>query len=95
MGADTVNMIILNVFVPVFFHYSVFRKRNDLKDKLLDILEELPAEKNKIISRWRKYGIVPMNAFESQSLVHLATRYCEKRKCLECRIGAKLISCSA
>ncbi len=94
MGADTVNMIILNVFIPVYFHYAVFRKRNDLKDKILEMLEELPAEKNGIIANWHKYCIKPANAFESQSLIHLTTRYCEKRRCLECLVGTRLITCS-
>ena len=91
MGSDAINSIILNAFIPVYFYYAIFRKRNDLKDKLISILEELPAEKNAILNKWNTYGIAAKSAFESQSLNHLTTRYCEKRRCLECMIGKRVI----
>lgn len=91
MGRETIDLLILNVLIPVFFHYATFRKRPDMKDRLLEILEQIPAEENVIIKKWSKSGIIVHNAFESQALIHLNRKYCLKRKCLECVIGQKII----
>jgi len=91
MGRMAMDLVILNAFIPVIFHYGTFRGRTDLKDKILRILEELPSEKNTIISRWKKCGINSENAFGSQALIHLTTRYCRQKKCLECMIGNRII----
>ena len=91
MGRMAIDLVILNAFIPVIFHYSTFRRRNDLKDRILSILEELPPEKNIILSEWEKYGIYAVNAFESQALIHLTTRYCRKKRCLECMIGSRIL----
>jgi hypothetical protein len=91
MGRMAVDLVILNAFIPVVFHYGTFRRRIDLKDKILGILELLPPEKNDILKRWEKCGVKAINAFESQALIHLTTRYCKKRRCLECMIGSRII----
>jgi hypothetical protein len=91
MGKMAVDLVILNAFVPVIFQYGSFRRRVDLKDKILGILEELPPEKNLILEKWKKCGVSAVNAFESQALIHLTSRYCRQRKCLECMIGNRII----
>jgi hypothetical protein len=91
MGKMGEDLIVLNAFIPVIFHYGSFRRRIDLKDKILSLLEELPAEQNLILRRWKKFGIKAGNAFESQALIHLATRYCRQKRCLECMIGSRII----
>jgi hypothetical protein len=91
MGKMAVDLIILNAFIPVIFHYASFRRRVDLKDKILSMLEELPPEKNDILYKWEKCGIKAINAFESQALIHLTTRFCKQKKCLECMIGNRII----
>jgi len=87
MGKMSVDLIILNAFIPVIFQYGNFHRRNDIKDKCIRILEELTPEKNDLLSTWIKNGIKPVNAFESQALIHLSTRYCCKQRCLECMVG--------
>jgi len=91
MGKLATDLIILNAFIPVIFHYSTFRRRTDLKDKCLIMLEELSPEKNSILKKWEKFGVKAINAFESQALIHLSTRYCIQKKCLECVIGNRII----
>lgn len=91
MGKMAVDLIVLNAFIPVIFHYGSFRKRQDLKDKVISILEDLPPEKNDLLFKWEKNGVKAGNAFESQALIHLSTRYCNKKRCLECMIGNRII----
>jgi hypothetical protein len=91
MGKIAVDLVLLNAFVPLVFHYGNFRRRTDLKDKILNILEELPPEKNDILSKWETCSVKAINAFESQALIHLTTRFCKKKKCLECMIGNRVL----
>ena len=50
-------------------------------------LEELKAEYNYITRMWEQCGIKAANASDSQALIQLKKEYCDKKKCLYCRIG--------
>ena len=77
--------------VPFYFLFGDNQNKLILKDRALEILEQIPAEKNSAINRWAEAGIVAANALESQSLLQLQRNYCEPRKCLDCTIGHKII----
>ncbi len=91
MGKGSTDIIIINAVLPLLFAYAKYRMRNELQDRVLRYLEELPPEKNVYVSIWEKAGIKPENAFDSQALIHLSVNYCKPRKCLECLIGTKII----
>lgn len=94
LGKQAVDLIIINTVVPVFFTYGRLRGQEYYKNKAIDWLNELPAEKNRIVDGWQKPGIEVKagSAAESQGLVYLKKRYCDQRKCLSCRIGHKVVS---
>ena len=50
-------------------------------------LEELKAENNYITRMWEQCGMKTSNAADSQALIQLKKEYCDKKKCLYCRIG--------
>lgn len=91
MGKSAYELIILNALIPVVFHYAKFKRKQDLKDKILSILENLPPEKNRILTDWASKRVTASNAFESQALIHLSTHYCNQKRCLSCRIGRQII----
>ncbi len=90
-GDQIFRLIVINVVVPFYFLYGECQNKLFLKDRALDILEQMPAEINSSISRWAGAGIVAANALESQALLQLQHDYCEPRKCLDCTIGHKII----
>jgi len=92
MGADARNSVIINTIIPFLFLYGKEKGLPDYKERALELLEKLPAEKNRIIRKWAKSGIQADNAFYSQSLIQLTNNYCQKKRCLECEIGNKIIS---
>jgi hypothetical protein len=57
----------------------------------LYLLETTPPEQNKILSEWDEAGLPAESAFDSQALIQLRDEYCRKRRCLECRIGGRLV----
>ncbi|MFA6875754.1 MAG: DUF2851 domain-containing protein, partial [Parabacteroides sp.] len=54
-------------------------------------LQYLPPEKNTIASAFNMAGITCNNAGDTQALIQLKREYCEKKKCLFCRIGFRLL----
>jgi hypothetical protein len=91
LGEDSINNIIINSVVPVWVAYGRQVDEQHLIDRSLSILEQLPAEDNKITRTWRDLGIQNNNAFDSQALIELFNNYCQKKSCLQCTIGATLV----
>ncbi|MDR1742763.1 MAG: DUF2851 family protein [Dysgonamonadaceae bacterium] len=94
-GDASIDAILINTAVPMLFAYG---KKND-EDKYCDrafyFLESLKAERNAIITAFKDAGIRAKNAFESQALIQLKKEYCDKRKCLYCQIGHRLLKQTA
>jgi hypothetical protein len=91
LGANSINILIINVVIPFLFVYGEKQNKHHLKNRALEFLEQLPAEKNSILTKWGALGIEVHSAFESQALLQLKNIYCEKKKCLNCQIGVKLV----
>jgi len=91
-GSQAADILLINSVIPLIFVYGQSRDSLDLSEKALSFLENITPEENVIISEWRTAGIVAESAFYSQALIQLRNEYCKKRKCLDCRIGNKIIS---
>jgi hypothetical protein len=91
-GSQATDIFLINAVIPIIFVFGQSRDRRDISEKALDLLDKIEAEDNIIISEWKSAGIVAESAFYSQSLIQLRNEYCKKRKCLDCRIGSKIIS---
>ena len=94
LGTDMVHNIIINTIVPVLFTYGLYHKDQPVKDKALNWLAEINAEKNNLIKSWQQLGITAEHAYDSQALIELKTQYCDNRKCLDCAIGNALLKVS-
>jgi hypothetical protein len=82
--------IMINAITPFLITFGQYRNSENISQKGIRMIQELGAEKNQILKMWASCGIRPLNAFESQALIHLYTRYCKQRRCLECQIGVNL-----
>lgn len=91
LGENSINTLIINVVIPFLFVYGEKQNKENLKNRSLEFLEQLPAEENSIIEKWGKMGVESRSAFESQALLQLKNKYCERKKCLNCQIGVKLV----
>ena len=91
-GSQATDIFLINAVIPVIFVYGQSRDLKEISERALSFLERIGAEENTIITEWRAAGINAESAFYSQALIHLRNEYCRKRKCLNCRIGNKIIS---
>lgn len=87
-----IESLIINVAAPFYMAYGAITGSPDIAELGLDLLNDLPAEKNSKVTPWETAGIKAKSAFESQALLHLRTQYCEIGKCLECRFGRRVLS---
>ena len=91
LGDDFINTLIINAAIPVMFVYGKSHDNIVMQDKVLGFLEQLPSEKNKIISGWKNMGVSSRSAYDSQALLQLKNMYCDLKKCLHCHIGSKIL----
>ena len=84
--------MLINTVVPYLFSYASNTGDENLKEKALKLLEEIPAENNAIINKWKELGMKAETAYDTQALLHLKKNYCEEKKCLRCRIGHKVLT---
>jgi hypothetical protein len=91
-GTQATDIILINAVIPIVFVYGRYMDQRYIFEKAVSFLEEISPEENSIIKEWLSAGIFAESAFYSQALIQLRNYYCKKRRCLECRIGAKLIS---
>lgn len=91
-GDSSINVILINTVAPILFAYG---KKNNIEKyctRALAILEDLKPEKNSLITEFKKHDINPINAADTQALIQLRKEYCDKRKCLYCKVGYQILS---
>jgi len=91
LGIASIRLIVINTIVPFLFIYNRYKKESDPDKKALDWLEQLPSEKNAISRLFSLSGIEANNSLQSQALIQLKSKYCDQKRCLECRIGHELL----
>lgn len=92
LGKGSVENIVINTITPVLFAYGRHKVKQQLVDIALRLIEELKSENNKIVRSWRANGLALKSARDSQACLELYNEYCAHKKCLNCMIGAELIS---
>lgn len=92
VGETFIDTLLINAWVPILFEYGNQQGEQQYKDQAVSILQQLPAENNRIVRLWRAAGIQALNAEQSQALLQLYNENCLSRDCLHCRIGYKYIT---
>ena len=91
LGNNAIQNIIINTIVPFKFAYGKHKDDEILKQNALYLLEKSMAENNSIIKKWENLGVMAKNSFQTQALLQLKNEYCNKKLCLDCTIGYKLL----
>lgn len=92
IGLSSVHNIIINTFVPFQFAWSIYTGNLDYRKSAIQLLKDIPAEKNEITEKWKGLQIGIHNSHQSQALIQLKQYHCSEKKCLTCAIGKNLIS---
>jgi hypothetical protein len=91
IGKSSVYNLLINTVIPFLFIYGKEKGQTEYINRALNLLEQLPEEKNRILEKFESLGFVNKNASVSQALLHLKKHYCVHKRCLDCSIGVSLI----
>ncbi len=91
LGSSSQQNILINAIIPFLFALS--KGKHDLKfqESAIKLLNELPAERNKITKQLESAGFPIKNAFDSQAAIELFQSYCNRKKCLNCSIANQVL----
>lgn len=92
LGQEAINNILINTVAVMIFSYGKYIDDENLMRRAVDILENLPSETNHITKRFNEIGVACGNADRSQALLQLKKSWCDKKNCLFCAVGAKIIN---
>ncbi|MEX0996089.1 MAG: DUF2851 family protein [Flavobacteriaceae bacterium] len=85
-----IDLLIINTIVPVVFCYNKHIGK-EVPDALITLMNSLKNEENTIVSKFNDLKPVAHSALHSQALIELKTNYCDKKKCLQCAVGSRLL----
>lgn len=87
LSQSSQNLLIINTVVPVLYAYATSHNDWELRQRTLDLLQLLPAERNHILRQWEACGLHVDTAADSQALIQLKRQYCDRHDCLRCSFG--------
>jgi len=88
----TLNVFIINILIPALFCYGKMHHLPQEQDRAVQWLEQLGPETNRITNIFASLNVYPTNALRSQGMIHQMNAYCQPRRCLECAVGAFLLT---
>lgn len=91
IGENALNILLINTVVPMLFAYGQRNHLPEYGDRAIRLLESIAPEQNSIVTTFCRAGIPVCNACDTQALIQLKREYCEKKKCMYCRIGFRLL----
>ena len=90
IGKSNINALLINYNIPLYYTYQTAFEQQDVLQTCIQFYESLPFEHNHKVSYFNT-GKTNVSALDSQVLIQLYDHYCTKRKCLECRIGYRIL----
>jgi len=85
------DLILINGVVPYLIYLKQYYNDFQSGDVAMDLLALIKPENNTILKKWKKMGVIAHSAMDSQGLLELKNEFCDFNRCLNCKIGHKLI----
>lgn len=87
LSPASLRLLVINTAVPVLFAYGRHLTDEKMCERAVAMQEQVKAEDNHIVRMWQECGLKVEDAAQSQALIQLKRRYCDRKDCLRCRIG--------
>lgn len=87
LGKDTLDLIIINVVVPLLVTYGKQQSEQEYIDRAIQWLECIRPEQNRVTRIFQSLELQAKSALDSQAILQLYSAYCTQKKCLRCSIG--------
>jgi len=90
-GKDFLKHVVVNAVVPFVFSLADYNRDESYKQRAIGLLEKLPSERNAIIRNFDNLDFKIKSSFDSQGIIELKNSYCERKRCLRCKVGTHLM----
>lgn len=91
IGDSSLDVILINTVAPLLFAYGAKTASEGCQSKATAFLETLRPESNSIVKQFLLAGLRVRSAYDTQAFIQLKREYCDRRKCLFCRIGHRML----
>lgn len=91
LGLSGAQNLLINTAAPLLAAYGIYTGEEEWLERAMQLLRQIPPEKNQIINEWEKLRFSPQHAFDSQALIEMFNEFCRPKKCLQCTIGLQLL----
>jgi len=92
LGQESSRTLLINTVIPMIFLYGHKKGDDQLKARAIEFLSHLPPEKNAVITQWAKAGVIARSALDTQALLQVWSAYCQRKQCLRCMVGSRIIT---
>lgn len=87
----SLQLLELNCIIPLIYAMGKYKGEENHMQMAVDKINCLLPENNQIIRTWIESGIEVKSAADSQALLQLQKRYCDRKDCLRCRFGMEYL----
>lgn len=84
--------LVINVFALAKFAYGKHFNQNNHCETAIHWLQQIKAENNVLVRNFRELGMPVKSVSDSQGVLHLYSEYCQKKRCLQCNIGRRILN---
>lgn len=92
LGMNSAQGMVVNTVVQTLYSYGLYLKENIYCQRALNLLEAIPAEKNRYTRRYQKLGFPLQTALDSQGAIQQYRAFCQEKKCEQCFIGKQIFN---
>lgn len=91
LSKSALQLLNINMTAPMLYAYGASHGDPELCERAFDIWYETAPENNVITRQWAGAGIGSNTAADTQALIQLKKEYCDRNRCLDCRIGHAML----
>jgi hypothetical protein len=92
IGIKSLEILLINTIIPFRYAYSLVHNPSLDINNAYNELEQIPAEDNTIIRKWKLLGQSVKSAADTQALIHLYQNYCQPHQCYNCQVGYQIFA---
>ncbi len=87
MSQPSIDLLLINTVCTFLFAYGRHKDDETRCQRAIRFLETIKPENNYITRTWEGCGLNAESSADSQALIQLKKEYCDRKRCLYCRIG--------
>ena len=95
MGRTRRRALITNAVLPLLLLYAEQEAALPARSAVFDLLQHLPAERDRVMRRFAALGSRPKNALMAQGYHALYRSFCTQGRCLSCAIGEHILTAAS